>query len=159
MQLPPLPLANFSIHSLEQRFGRAFLFGFCFFCFLFLLLENGKLLSGQQPTGSAVGRNARDVLGTSAKSMLPQCLSIRGTFGLFWNQRRSHFQPFHILSYILEGTVKSCKPVFHWESLTDIPSPPPPLLAKEQASHRRFIAWPSMKASAQRIVGDTPRAS
>lgn len=157
MQLPPLPLANFSIHSLEQRFGRAFLFGFWVF-FFFLLLENGELLSGQQPTGSAVGRNARDVLGTSAKSTLPQCLSIKDTFGLFWNQRKSHFQPFHILSYILEGTVKCCKPVFHWESLTDIPSPPPPLLAKEQPSHRRFIAWPRKKFS-QRIVGDTPRAS
>lgn len=42
-----------------------------------------------------------------------------------------HFQAFHILSYILEGTVNYCKPVFHWESLTDIPSSPPPLLAKE----------------------------
>lgn len=63
MQLPPLPLANFSIHSLEQRFGRVFLFGF--WVFFLLLLENGELLSGQQSTGSAVGRNARGVLGTS----------------------------------------------------------------------------------------------
>ena len=158
MQLPPLPLANFSIHSLEQRFWRAFLFGF--WVFFLLLLENGELLSGQQSTGSAVGRNARDALGTSLLRAGSHNASVSGGLSsCFGVREKSHFQPFHILSYILEGTVKYCKPVFHWKSLTDIPSSPPPLLAKEQASHRRFIAWPSMKASAQRIVGDTPRAS
>lgn len=158
MQLPPLPLANFSIHSLEQRFGRAFLFGFwVFFAFAFR-----KRRAAFRPAiyRLCCWQKCQRCSGNlSAKSRLPQCLSIRGTFGLFWNQRKSHFQPFHILSYILEGTVNYCKPVFHWESLTDIPSSPPPLLAKEQVSHRRFIAWPGMKASAQRIVGDTPGAS
>lgn len=54
MQFPPLRLTNFSIHSLEQRFG-----GFCFVFFTKWQEDNDwLLLFSQQPAGSAVGRNA-----------------------------------------------------------------------------------------------------
>lgn len=159
MQLPPLPLANFSIHSLEQRFGRAFGLAFGFF---FLALENGELLSGQQSTGSAVGRNARDVLGTSLLKADSHNASVSGVLsGCFGIRENLIFRLFTFCPTFWRELSTTASQFFTGNLLTDIPSSPLTLLlAKEQVSHRRFIAWPGMKSFLPKgIVGDTPGAS
>lgn len=107
MQFPPLPLANFSIHSLEQRFG---------VFFVVAVLQNGRqIMAGpcfqaSNPCSSVIGRNAIYIIRTSVRAgaldaltsgVFSGCCGIKEnfifclfTFGLrFWREPSSAVSP------------------------------------------------------------------